>query len=42
MDRRLRKPLVLAACAAALAAVFALYLQPDLMFTLANAVWACF
>jgi hypothetical protein len=26
----------------ALAAVFALYLQPDFMVTLANQIWACF
>jgi hypothetical protein len=34
----------LAACAAraAVLAVFALYLQPDFMVTLANQVWACF
>ncbi|WP_260499385.1 hypothetical protein [Aquabacterium sp. J223] len=28
--------------ALALAAVFASYLRPDLMMTLANQVWACF
>ena len=27
---------------AALAAVFALYLRPDVVVTLANQVWACF
>lgn len=42
MDRNWRKPLLWAGCAAALAAVFALYLQPGLVFTLANQLWACF
>lgn len=37
-----RRALVWAAIAAVLAAVFALYLQPDFMVTLANQVWACF
>lgn len=27
---------------AALAGVFALYLEPDFMLTMANQVWACF
>ena len=30
-----------AACAAALALVFAAYLKPDLAFTLANQLWQC-
>lgn len=30
------------ALAAALAAVFAAYLQPGIIFTLANQLWACF
>jgi hypothetical protein len=30
------------AAALALAAVFASYLRPDLVMTLANQVWACF
>jgi len=30
------------AAAAALLGVFALYLQPDFMVTLAQQVWACF
>jgi hypothetical protein len=30
------------AAAAALAAVFAAYLRPDLAVTLANQLWACF
>ncbi|MEG3000331.1 MAG: hypothetical protein RR855_07250 [Comamonas sp.] len=37
-----RRALVWAVVAAVLAAVFALYLQPDFMVTLANQVWACF
>lgn len=37
-----RRVLVWAVVAAVLAAVFALYLQPDFMVTLANQVWACF
>lgn len=37
-----RRALAWAAIAAVLAAVFALYLQPDFMVTLANQVWACF
>ena len=31
-----------AAALLALALVFAAYLQPDLMFELANRVWSCF
>lgn len=31
-----------AAAAAVLAAVFALYLEPDFMFSLAQQLWACF
>lgn len=31
-----------AGAVAALAAVFALYLRPDFMVTLANQIWACF
>ncbi|MFO1333573.1 MAG: hypothetical protein U1E80_00625 [Piscinibacter sp.] len=31
-----------AAVAAALLLVFAAYLKPDLMMTLANQLWACF
>lgn len=37
-----RRALAWVAIAAVLAAVFALYLQPDFMVTLANQVWACF
>lgn len=37
-----QRALVWAVVAAVLAAVFALYLQPDFMVTLANQVWACF
>ena len=36
-----RAALWLAVCAA-LAGVFALYLAPDFMLTMANQVWACF
>ena len=38
----LRRLLPYAGAAAALAGVFALYLEPDFMFTLAQQVWACF
>ncbi len=34
--------LAFAVAAAALAAVFAMYLQPDFMVLLAQQVWACF
>jgi len=37
-----RKFLAYAAAVAALAAVFALYLQPGFMVTLADQIWACF
>lgn len=37
-----QRALVWAVVATVLAAVFALYLQPDFMVTLANQVWACF
>jgi len=37
-----RRVLVALAAAAALAAVFAAYRNPDLMVTLSNAFWACF
>ena len=33
---------LLAVALLALALVFAAYLQPDLMFELANRVWSCF
>lgn len=39
---KLRRPLAWIACAAALAAVFAAYLRPDLAMTLANQLWNCF
>lgn len=38
----LRRWLAYAAATGALAAVFALYLQPDFMVLLAQQVWACF
>lgn len=38
----LRRFTLFAAAAAALAAVFVAYLNPDLAFDLANRVWACF
>ncbi len=37
-----RALLIWAGAAAALAAVFAAYLRPDLVVTLANQLWACF
>jgi len=37
-----KRTLAWAAAAAALAAVFMAYLQPDLMVDLANRVWSCF
>jgi len=39
---RLWRALAWAVAAAALAAVFALYLSPHLVVDLANRVWACF
>ena len=36
------RPLAWAAVGVALAAVFAAYLDPDLMLRLANELWACF
>jgi hypothetical protein len=39
---RLKQTLALAAAAAALLGVFALYVQPDFLVTLSNQVWACF
>ncbi len=40
--RRLRTWLAALAAAAALLAVFAWYLQPGFMLTLADQLWACF
>lgn len=37
-----QRVLVWAAIAGVLMAVFALYLQPEFMITLADQVWACF
>lgn len=39
---RWRRVAAWAVVLAMLAGVFAAYLRPDLMFTLANQVWACF
>jgi hypothetical protein len=39
---KLRRSLVWIAAGAALAAVFAAYLRPDLAMTLANQLWNCF
>lgn len=39
---KLRRPLAWTAAALALLLVFAAYLKPDLMLTLANQLWACF
>ncbi len=38
----LRRGLAWAAAAAVLLLVFAAYLRPDLAFSLANQLWACF
>ncbi len=40
--RPLLRGVLWALAAIALAAVFALYLRPDLVFSIANQVWACF
>lgn len=42
MSKRLRKPLGWAGALLLLAGVFALYLQPEMMRTLADQLWACF
>ena len=39
---KLRRALAWAAAGVALLLVFAAYLKPDLMMTLANQLWACF
>jgi hypothetical protein len=39
---RTRQAWAYTAAAIALAAVFALYTQPDFMFSMANQLWACF
>ena len=39
---KLRRATGWLAAAAALALVFAAYLKPDVMLTLANQLWACF
>ena len=39
---KLRRGLAWAAAAATLVLVFAAYLRPGLVFTLANQLWACF
>ena len=40
--KRWQRSLIWAAVLAVLLAVFALYLQPQFMLTLADQVWACF
>ena len=42
MRTRTRKWLLVAAALLVLGAVFALYVQPEMMRTLADQVWACF
>jgi hypothetical protein len=39
---KLRRGLAYTAAGAALGLVFAAYLRPDLVMTLANQLWACF
>ncbi|WP_198320730.1 hypothetical protein [Azohydromonas aeria] len=41
-NARLKRLLAWTAAAAALALVFAAYLQPALAFSLANQLWSCF
>jgi len=42
MTMRVKKLLAWSAAAAALAGVFALYIQPQMMVKLADLFWACF
>jgi len=42
MTHRLRALVAYAAVLAALAGVFALYTQPELLVTLSEQIWACF
>lgn len=42
LQPRSRRIVLWAGAVALMAAVFALYLQPDFVFTLANQLWACF
>jgi hypothetical protein len=42
MKPAMRRGLVWAAALVASAAVFSMYLRPDLIVTLANQLWACF
>jgi len=42
MRTRYRQWLMAAAALAALAVVFAMYLQPDFMRSMADQIWACF
>lgn len=42
MSPRTRKIAAWTAAACALALVFSLYLRPDFMVTMSNAIWACF
>jgi len=38
----LREAILLAAAATVLAGVFALYMQPQIMVTVSEMIWACF
>ena len=42
MRTRYKRSIVAGALLAVLLGVFALYLQPDFMLTLADQIWACF
>ena len=42
MSQRARKSLIWLAALAAMAGVFALYLQPEMLRTMADQIWACF
>ena len=42
MSLRARKLLAYSACLAVLLGVFALYIQPTMLATLADQLWACF
>ncbi|MEP6556986.1 MAG: hypothetical protein ABJB17_00775 [Burkholderiales bacterium] len=42
MTRQTRKALIWSAVLAVLGGVFMLYLQPEMMRTMADQIWACF
>lgn len=42
MNTATRRTIAWAAALGALALVFAAYVQPDMMFSLANFIWSCF